>query len=340
MAVAPQGGRRGRRDGRPGVSTPRARAALAGALAVSLALAACEKPAGPPVYQGYAEGEYVRVGAPFAGTLQKLAVSRGERVARGAPLFVLEQENEAAARREAEDRVARAEAALANLEKARRAPEIDAVRAQLEQAEAALRLSQAQLARQQDLVRQNFISRERLDEAGAAHARDRARVAELQAQLATARLAARPDEIRAARADLAASRAQLAQAQWRLAQKSVAAPADAEVADTLYVEGEWVAAGAPVVSLLPPANIKARFFVPQAVAGSLAPGRAVSLACDGCATPIAARVTWISPQAEYTPPVIYSRENRAKLVFMVEARPAPADARKLRPGQPLDVSLQ
>ena len=339
MAHAPQERHRRRRAGQPGVSAARVRSARAGLLAALLALTGCEKPSGPPVYQGYAEGEYVRVAAPFGGALQKLSVARGQRVSGGAPLFTLEQENEAAARREAEDRVARAEAALANLGKARRAPEIDAVRAQLSQAEAALRLSQAQLARQQDLVRQNFISRERVDEAAAAQARDRARVDELKAQVATARLAARPDEIRAARADLAASRAQLAQAQWRLGQKSVVAPADAEVADTLYVEGEWVAAGAPVVSLLPPANIKARFFVPQSVAGTLSAGRAVSLACDGCPAPVAARITWISPQAEYTPPVIYSRENRAKLVFMVEARPAPADAVKLRPGQPLDVTL-
>ncbi len=320
---------------------PGAVAARAAALAVATLLAsACERGAAPVVYQGYAEGEYVRVAAPFAGALQKLAVSRGAQVARGAPLFTLEQENEAAGRREAEDRVARAEAALANLQKGRRVPEIDAVRAQLAQAEAAQKLSEAQLRRQQELVRQNFIARERLDEAASTFARDRARVAELAAQVSTARLAARPDEINAARADLAAARAQLEQAEWRLKQKSVPAPADALVADTLYVEGEWVGAGAPVVALLPPANVKARFFVPQAVAGSLKPGRGVTLACDGCTPAIAARITWIAPQAEYTPPVIYSRDNRAKLVFMVEARPAPADAARLHPGQPLDVKLE
>jgi HlyD family secretion protein len=309
-------------------------------LATILAAGCGERAATPAAFQGYAEGEYVRVAAPFAGALQKLAVARGSQVARGAPLFVLEQESEAAARREAEDRLARAQAQLENLQKGRRAPELDVVRAQLLQAEEALRLSDIQLKRQQDLVRQNFISRERLDEAASTRERDLARVAELKAQLASARLAARPDEIRAARADMDAARAVLEQADWRLKQKTVTAPADAAVADTLYVEGEWVNSGAPVVSLLPPANIKARFFVPQAVAGGLAAGREVVLECDGCAGPIAAKITWIAPQAEYTPPVIYNRENRAKLVFMVEARPAPADAAKLRPGQPLDVRLK
>lgn len=309
-------------------------------LAVLVACACGDKPAGPPVYQGYAEGEYVRVAAPFAGALQKLAVARGAKVQKGAPLFALEQENEAAARREAEERRARAQAQLDNLQKGRRAPELDVTRAQLQQAEEAMRLSGLHLKRQQELVRQNFIARERLDEAASAHERDLAHVAELKAQLASARLAARPDEIRAARADLEAARAVLEQADWRLRQKTVSAPADAAVADTLFVEGEWVNAGTPVVSLLPPANIKARFFVPQEVAGGLAAGREVLLECDGCGGPIAARVSWIATQAEYTPPVIYSRENRTKLVFMVEARPAAADAARLRPGQPLDVRFK
>jgi HlyD family secretion protein len=304
-----------------------------------LLAAGCNRGAEPGVYQGYAEGEYVRVASPFAGALTRLSVARGAQVAKGAPLFALERENEVAARREAEDRVARAQAQLDNLQKARRAPEQDVVRAQLAQAEEAARLSEKQLRRQQDLARQNFISRERVDEAQTARDRDQARVAELRAQLATARLAARPDEIRAAQADLAAARAQAAQAEWRLTQKSIAAPMDGQVADTLYVEGEWVNAGMPVVSLLPPANIKVRFFVPQALVGSLATGRAVRITCDGCDAPIEARVTWIAPQAEYTPPVIYSRETRSKLVFMIEARPASADAVRLKPGQPVEVRL-
>lgn len=98
-------------------------------------------------------------------------------------------------------------------------------------------------------------------------------------------------------------------------------------------------AGNPVVQMLPPQNVKIRFFVPETVVATLAPGRAVGVQCDGCATDVPARITYVSDQAEYTPPVIYSNESRTKLVFMVEARPAAADATKLHPGQPVAVRL-
>jgi len=308
-------------------------------VAVVLVLPACSNE-GPRTYQGYAEGEYVRVAAPFAGTLQKLAVARGTWVKAADALFILEQENEAAARREAVERVKNAEAQLANLQKGRRPPEIDAIRAQLAQAETALKLSATQLKRNEQLVAQNFIAKERLDESRAAYDREFQHVAELKAQLATARLAARPDEIKAAESNVAAARAALAQADWKLAQRTVEAPVAGLVQDTYYVTGEWVNANQPVVSLLPPENIKVRFFVEEARVGALQVGQRVTATCDGCAAPVAATVSFISPQAEFTPPVIYSRDQRAKLVFLIEARPAAADAVKLRPGQPLDIALQ
>jgi HlyD family secretion protein len=304
-----------------------------------LALAACGNTA-PDALQGYAEGEYVRVASPSAGQLQRLAVKRGDRVKAGDPLFALEQANEAAARREAADRLARAQAQLENLRKAKRPTEIEAVRAELDQAEAALKLAEANLKRQEELFRENFISRERLDDGRTAVARDRARVAEARAQLATAHLPARTDEIRAAEAEVAAARAALDQANWRLEQKAQRAPQDALVQDTLFVLGEWVPAGAPVVSLLPPGNIKVRFFVPEQRLGTVRVGQPVAMTCDGCGAPIGGTVSYIAPQAEFTPPVIYSRERREKLVFLVEARPAPADAAKLHPGQPVEVTLK
>src|SRR5450830_832994 len=116
-------------------------------IATIAAIAACGAKNGA-TYQGYAEGEYVRVAAPFAGNLQLLQVKRGSEVKAGDPLFTLEQENEAAARREAEERLRNAEAQLANLKKSKRPPEIDAVRAQLDQARASLKLSEVNLRRQ------------------------------------------------------------------------------------------------------------------------------------------------------------------------------------------------
>ncbi len=310
---------------------------LAGAVAALLA--GCgDKPAA--ALQGYVEGEYVRVAAPFAGTLVRLDVKRGDRVDAGAPLFALESQNEDAARQEAEARVRQADAQLEDLRKGRRPTEIQAVRAQLAQAEAAAALSARELARQEDLVARGFVSRQALDQARAARDRDRDRVAELRANVATAVAGARPDEIRAAEAQAAAARQALAQAAWRLGQKSVETSVAGVVTDTLFVLGEWVPAGAPVVSMLPPGNVKVRFFVPEPRLAGLKVGQKVALGCDGCASGLQATITFIAPQAEFTPPVIYSRESRTKLVFLVEARPAPDQATQLHPGQPLDVVPQ
>jgi len=307
-------------------------------LAASLALCACEKPASTAL-QGYVEGEYVRVAAPFAGTLVRLDVERGREVQAGAPLFALEAENENAARREAEEDLKRSQAQLEDLRKGKRLTEIDAVRAQLAQAEAAALLSAKEYARQLDLVSKGFVSQQAADAARAARDRDHNRVVEMQNMLATTSAGARPDEIRAAVAQAEASREALAQADWKLRQKSVATAVAGTVTDTLFVRGEFVPAGAPVVTLLPPANVKVRFFVPEPRLGSLKVGQRVALACDGCPAPLTASVSFIAPQAEFTPPVIYSKDNRAKLVFLVEARPAAADAVKLHPGQPVDVTV-
>ena len=307
-------------------------------LLAAAVLAACSS--GEPPIQGYVEGEYVRVAAPIAGTLVKLDVQRGAQVQSGTPLFTLEAENEVAGRREAEERVRTAEAQLANLQKGKRPPEIDTVRAQLAQAQAALKFSTADYERTADLVKKNFVSQQKLDEARTALERDRARVAELNAQLAVVQMPARSDEIRGAESEVSAARQSLAQADWRLKQKQAASSVSGTVTDTLFVQGEWVGAGAPVVAILPPGNVKARFFVPETKLGAVKIGQAVELRCDGCPAAIAAKVTFIAPQAEFTPPVIYSKDSRAKLVFLVEARPEAADATKLHPGQPLDVVLK
>lgn len=309
-------------------------------LLAGLTLAGCGERAASG-YQGYAEGEYVLVAAPAAGRLEKRWVNRGQEVEAGAPLFVLEQENEKASRREAEERLRNAEARLANLAAGKRKPELDAVQAQEAQASAARELSTQQLRQQEALHAKGFLSDAGLDQAKGNYKRDIARVAETEAQIRLSRMpVGRDKEVAAAQADVETARAVLAQSDWRLAQRAIASSAKSLVHDTFYSEGEWVAAGNPVVSLLPPGNLKLRFFVPETAVGALKMGQAVRASCDGCSAPIAAKVSYISRQAEYAPPVLYSREQRAKLVFLVEARPEPADAMRLRPGQPLDVALQ
>lgn len=309
-----------------------------GCAALAAGLAACGEPPSDS-FPGYAEADYVRLSSPIAGTLLTLQLKKGDPAKRGAPAFVLEQQSETAARAEAAFRVQAAQAALANLQKGKRPDEIASAQAQLAQAQAAARLSAADLARQTRLIDANFISAARLDEARAAARRDRARVQELQAQLRVQKLGARSDEIAAAEQERNAAQAQLAQVAWRVAQKSQTVPLDSVVDDVLYQEGEWVPAGSPVLSLLPAQNIKARFFVPETLLGQLHLGQPLELRCDGCGAPIAATVSFIAHAAEYTSPLIYSKENRATLVFMVEARPGPKDAYRLHPGQPLEVSF-
>jgi HlyD family secretion protein len=309
---------------------------LATALLAALALAACERPV-ERAWSGYAEGEYVYVAAPIGGALTTLAVQRGQTVARDAPLFTLDSAAERAAREEAQARAASAQAQAANADKGRRGEEIAVIEAQLAQARAQAALAASELERAQQLVAQGFLSPSRLDDARTAARQTEARVSELQASLRVARLPARSDERVAADALSAAARSALAQQQWREQQKQQRAPTDALVADTLFRVGEWVNAGQPVVALLPPGGVKARFFVPEAELGALRVGQAVRLRCDGCGDAIAARIDYIAPRAEFTPPVIYSNAQRAKLVFLVEARPEARDAPRLRPGQPLDV---
>jgi HlyD family secretion protein len=305
--------------------------------ALGVLLVACGAPA-ERRWSGYVEGDYVYVASPIGGALATLDVQRGQDVAKDAPLFALDSASERAAREEAAARAQSAQAQAANTDKGRRREEIAVTEAQLAQARAQAALAASELARQQQLVAQGFVSTARLDDARTAAEQTRARVAELDAALKVARLPARSDERAAADALSDAARAALAQVQWREAQKTQHAPAAGRVADTFFRVGEWVQPGQPVVSLLPTGAVHARFFVPEAELGTVAVGQTVLLYCDGCGAPIAARIDFIASHAEYTPPVIYSNAQRARLVFQVQARPSPADGARLKPGQPLDVA--
>jgi HlyD family secretion protein len=307
------------------------------ALAVMAAsLAGCGQQ-GEPSWSGYADADYVYVAAPLAGSLAALDVKAGDAVQVGQPLFALEDDAERAARAEADARLAAAQFQAADAQKGRRAPEVAVTQAQLAQARAQAGLARNDYARKRELLAKGFVAQAQVDEAQHVLEQARSRVAELESAVQVARLPARADERQAATAQARAASEALRQAQWREDQKRQRAPVAAQVADVFYRVGEFVGAGQPVVLLLPPANVKARFYVPETRLQSIALGGSVTVHCDGCA-PFAARVTFISTRPEYTPPVIYSNEQRAKLVFLVEARPTPADAARLRPGQPLWVT--
>ena len=312
-------------------------------VAVVLAVALLGVPAcsrsSSEVWNGYMEGEFVRVSAPIGGQLMKLVVARGAEVRPGAALFTLESASEAAAVAESEAKLARSEAQLENLRKGKRPVEMEMVEAQLAQAEANWQLATANRARQEKLAVERTVSAVTLDEARASELNARARVAELRAMVEQGKLGARADEISAAESEVEAARRTLVQAKWKMDQKTQGAPAGGRVTDTFFREGEMVAAGTPVVEILPPENVKARFFVPQDQLPSLPPGTPVQVRTDGGRATIPARVVRVASQAEYTPPFIYSRENRSHLVFLVEAKPDnPADAVNLPPGLPVEVT--
>lgn len=303
-----------------------------------LALAGCKSKESDRI-QGYAEGEFVYVASPLAGQLEKLSVKRGDQVKVGDPLFTLESGAERAAQDQAKRMLAQTQATLEDARKGKRPTEMDSLEAQLQQARAALVLSKQDLARQEKLIKTGATSADDLDKARSANDQNQHRVEQLEADVKTGKLGMREDQIAAAEAEVRAKQAALAKADWDLSQKKQAAPQSGLVFDTLYYEGEWIAAGHPVVALLPPSNIKVRAFVPEGRIGSIHPGDVLNVFVDGVAEPMKGKVTFISPQAEYTPPVIYSQETRGKLVFMIEARFDPETAVKLHPGQPVDVRI-
>lgn len=319
----------------PNVSTF---AVLSLAVAFGLIAAGCTRERNAS-WQGYAEGEFVYLASSESGTLAQLDVRRGQGLAAGTAVFSLESAYETAALELALHQLSAARAQLADLSSGRRPPEVNVTKAQLAQAVANARKAAQQSARDEAQYRAGGIPRAQLDDSRALADASAAQVRELTNQVTVAELPGRAQQIAAQKAQVDAAQAAVGEAQWKLDQKRVVAPRDGVVYDTLYRVGEWVQAGNPVVQMLPPQNIKIRFFVPEFVVGGLAAGRKVVVHCDGCAADVPATITYVSHEAEYTPPVIYSNETRAKLVFMIEAHPAVADAAKLHPGQPVEVRL-
>ena len=309
------------------------------ALLLATLLGACDQSVAP-AYQGYVEGEYLYLAAPQAGYLKSLDAARGSRVTAGQALFAIASDPDLQALDEAEARAGSAREKVENLKEPRRAPEVAALEANLQSAQAALRLARTRLAQQQALARARFVSQAALDEASSAHDQALAQVEAARQQLASYRATlGRQAEVRGAQADLQAAAALVAQKRWLVERKAVSAPAAGEVAETYYRPGEWVPAGAAVASLLPDTRRRLRFYVGEREIAALQPGQRVEASCDGCAATIVATIDFIAAQAEYTPPVIYSRGSREKLVFRVEAAPDAQQAASLRPGLPIDVRL-
>jgi HlyD family secretion protein len=211
------------------------------------------------------------------------------------------------------------------------------VRAQRRENDAALAQAEIEFKRQTELLAKGVGTRKDYEQAESMTRQLRSRAASLAAQEKVGELAARPDEIAAASAQVEQDKANLAQARKRLEDLMPVAPEDGLIENTFFNVGEWVPAGTPVVSLLPPFRVKLRFYVPQEDVAQAKMGMPVSFTCDGCPADLRASVIYISPRAEFTPPVIYSQTARSKLVFLIEARPEATQV-KLPPGLPVTVA--
>lgn len=314
----------------------RPRVAFLIAASALLALAGCDR--GPAnSFSGYIEGDLIFIGPTEPGRLTDLVVKEGDAVAKGETVAKVEDDLQLADRDSARAQLSEAEAQLANARAPLQRPEeIAILEASEQRASAALDLSRIELARQKDLVPKGASSQANLDSAQHAFDQNRAALDEARQRIAAARIASRTQQIEAAAQAVAAARATLAAAEVRLGRRALKAPDAGAIQTVYYRVGEMVPEGRPVVSMLPPGLVKIRFFVPEAVLPQVALGGRVSVSCDGC-RPITGKVSFISAAAEYTPPVIYSREERAKLVYLIEA--VPDDPARARPGQPVTVSL-
>jgi len=289
-------------------------------------------------YYGYIEANYVYVAPASAGRVASIDVEEGASVFAGDQLFSLSVDQFEASLRAAKAREAVAAANLQNMETGSRDPEVAVIRASLEKARADQALALATLERTKQLYDQGLTPAAKLDTDQARLDSANAQISRLGAQLEVAELPARHSQLVAARASLEAAKADADRARSALLERTVLAPQNALVEQIYFRVGEVAAAGAPVVVLLPPGALKARFFIPEADRMAFALGDELWLSCDGCPEEISATLSYMSSDPQHTPPIIYSREQRSRLVFLAEA--GLSDDYNLLPGQPVGLTLK
>lgn len=311
-----------------------------GSFIMLLALISCQRKV-PTLAHGYIEGRFTRLSSSVGGTLTDLLVKRGDAVNPGQLLFKVDQEAVEADLQAAEADVKQAAAQLADVQKGKRESEIESLIAQQHKVEASRVFAQKEVKRYRTLSKQNHIEERQLDIAVKNLAELDAERDRLRADLETAKLPARVDIIEAAKASLKVANARLKRARWRFKQTHITAPKASYVYDTFYRVGEEVPPNQPVVSLIVPDEIKAVFFVGAPDLNKIHLQDTVRVRCIHCESDIEATVVFISPEAEYTPPVIYSEESREKLVYRIEAAfKLPLTLQSpLHQGQPITISL-
>ena len=287
-------------------------------------------------YSGYVEAQSVSIAAPQSGWLTTVDVDRGAPISDGQLLFTLDSTQAEHSLTGAQSRADAAAAQAQDLTKGARQADIAPLLAQQTQAQSALDLARANEARYAKLEPAGYVSAAQMDQLRAATRQATASLSNINRLIEEKQLAAREDQQRAAQAQAAATSADVANARWTVDDRSVRARLAGQVDERLREPGEFVAVGAPVLTVRPKGREFVRFYVPQSDLAKLKIGAVIHVTCDGCAAQTA-KVRFISPSAEFTPPVIYSVKERQKLLFLIEATPAQPDA--LHAGQPVDVSL-
>jgi HlyD family secretion protein len=297
---------------------------------------ACAAPA--PLAVGYVEGEYALLAPVEVAEVKNVSVRRGDHVAAGATLAALEDSDAKIAVAQAQAALAEADAQLANLQIGKRPEEIAVLKAAVDMARAQQADAQRKVDRLSDLYQKGTATQADFDTAETTLKTAVAQVEQAEANLAVGKLPARPEEIKAAENQVAQANASLDQARWRLAKRVITAPAAGRINDIIHNPGDVAGPQAPVISMLPDGAVKLTLYLPERAFSSVKVGTMLDVHCDGCKPGLQARVSYVSPDPEFTPPVIYSLETRQKLVYLIEAKPV-GDKTRLQPGQIVDVGM-
>ena len=294
--------------------------------------------AGAPLAVGYVEGEYVLLAPIEVAQVESITVKRGDRVTPDDPIVTLESADARIAVAQAQSAVAQAEASLADLKIGKRPEEIAVLEAELASVKAQKAEADRVQRRLSDLLTRGTSAQADYDRAATAAELAAAAVGQAEANLAVGRLPARAEAIKAAEKQVEQAKAALDQARWRLSKRVLAAPSPGRIDDVIREVGDIAGPSEPVISMLPDGAVKLKVYVPEEHFSSLKVGAMLDVRCDGCQPGLKARISYVSPDPEFTPPVIYSLETRQKLVYLVEARPE-REAAPLMPGQIVDVVL-
>lgn len=309
---------------------------VTGLIAAVLCIGGCDD-ASSSGFSGHTNGDFIYLSHNSTEKINKILVSKGSKVKEGQTLVMMEGFSSVNSLNLSEKNYQAELALLQDMKSGERPEELAIIRSRLEQAKSVASVAKIHMERNRELYMSEVISKLDWDTIKADYVQKKAQVDEFSNQLRARELPARKEQIQSQQLRVESARLQLEKARWNSQQNRIIAPQDGVVFDIIYSAGERPIAGNPIISLLPPRNIKVRFFVPEKQLGSVSLAQKVNFFCDGCPTPLTGRINYISAKAEYSPPVIYSTTRREKLLFMAEAAPDEKSALALKLGQPVEV---